>query len=153
LRRIIRNAGVKLFFLPPYSPDLNPIENAFAKLKALPRKAAERSSGEQLEAERGTRDGADRNLANLIPSHPDISLFVGCSLVFVPDRAAVRRRRRRVRTFTMDAKGVAGSGLATGFGRQERDGGFRHPRAPVRLVMFRHKAPAPEAVSQQTTVI
>lgn len=30
-------------FLPPYSPDLNPIENAFAKLKALLRKAAARS--------------------------------------------------------------------------------------------------------------
>ncbi len=36
-------AGAKLFFLPPYSPDLNPIENAFAKLKTLLRKAAERS--------------------------------------------------------------------------------------------------------------
>jgi transposase len=32
-----------LRFLPPYSPDLNPIENAFAKLKALLRKAAERT--------------------------------------------------------------------------------------------------------------
>jgi transposase len=33
----------KLFFLPPYSPDLNPIEQVFAKLKLLLRKAAERS--------------------------------------------------------------------------------------------------------------
>ncbi|MCA6242684.1 MAG: transposase, partial [Phenylobacterium sp.] len=33
----------RLLFLPPYSPDLNPIENAFAKLKALLRKAAARS--------------------------------------------------------------------------------------------------------------
>ena len=32
-------------YLPPYSPDLNPIENAFAKLKALLRKAAERTVG------------------------------------------------------------------------------------------------------------
>jgi transposase len=32
-----------LVFLPPYSPDFNPIENAFAKLKALLRKAAERT--------------------------------------------------------------------------------------------------------------
>ena len=32
-----------LLFLPPYSPDFNPIENAFAKLKALLRKAAERT--------------------------------------------------------------------------------------------------------------
>ena len=35
--------GAKLFYLPPYSPDFNPIENAFAKLKALLRKAAERT--------------------------------------------------------------------------------------------------------------
>ena len=32
-----------MLYLPPYSPDLNPIENAFAKLKALLRKAAERT--------------------------------------------------------------------------------------------------------------
>jgi transposase len=41
VRRAIRAAGAKLFFLPPYSPDLNPIEQAFAKLKTLLRKAAE----------------------------------------------------------------------------------------------------------------
>jgi transposase len=43
VRRAIRAAGAKLFFLPPYSPDLNPIEQVFAKLKALLRKAAERT--------------------------------------------------------------------------------------------------------------
>jgi len=43
VRRAIRNAGAHLIFLPPYSPDLNPIEQVFAKLKALLRKAAERS--------------------------------------------------------------------------------------------------------------
>ena len=43
MRRAIRAAGAKLFFLPPYSPDLNPIEQVFAKLKALLRKAAERT--------------------------------------------------------------------------------------------------------------
>ena len=32
-----------MLYLPPYSPDFNPIENAFAKVKALLRKAAERS--------------------------------------------------------------------------------------------------------------
>jgi transposase len=41
VRRAIRAAGAKLFFLPPYSPDLNPIEQAFAKLEPLVRKAAE----------------------------------------------------------------------------------------------------------------
>jgi transposase len=43
VRRAIRSAGAKLFFLPPYSPDLNPIEQVFAKLKTLLRKAAERT--------------------------------------------------------------------------------------------------------------
>jgi len=38
VRRAIRAAGAKLFFLPPYSPDLNPIEQGFAKLKTLLRK-------------------------------------------------------------------------------------------------------------------
>lgn len=40
----IRGAGATLLYLPPYSPDLNPIENFFAKLKALLRKAAKRST-------------------------------------------------------------------------------------------------------------
>ena len=39
----IEAAGARLLYLPPYSPDLNPIENAFAKLKAMLRKAAERT--------------------------------------------------------------------------------------------------------------
>ena len=43
VRRLIRSAGAKLFFLPKYSPDLNPIEQVFAKLKILLRKAAERT--------------------------------------------------------------------------------------------------------------
>ena len=37
----IKSAGARLLFLPPYSPDFNPIEQVFAKLKALLRKAAE----------------------------------------------------------------------------------------------------------------
>jgi transposase len=43
VRHTIRAAGAKLFFLPPYSPDLNPIEQVFAKLKTLLRNAAERT--------------------------------------------------------------------------------------------------------------
>jgi transposase len=43
IRLVIESTGAKLVFLPPYSPDFNPIENAFAKLKALLRKAAERT--------------------------------------------------------------------------------------------------------------
>ena len=43
VRATLRAVGAKLFFLPPYSPDLNPIEQVFAKLKTLLRKAEERS--------------------------------------------------------------------------------------------------------------
>jgi transposase len=43
VRQMIEAGGASLRYLPPYSPDFNPIENAFAKLKALLRKAAERS--------------------------------------------------------------------------------------------------------------
>lgn len=43
LRQLIRSAGAKLLFLPKYSPDLNPIEQVFAKLKHLLRKAAART--------------------------------------------------------------------------------------------------------------
>jgi transposase len=57
VREAIRAAGASLLYLPPYSPDLNPIEQVFAKLKALLRKAAARtkealwtSIGELLDA-------------------------------------------------------------------------------------------------------
>ena len=43
IRRLIRSVGAKLLFLPKYSPDLNPIEQVFAKLKHLLRKAAART--------------------------------------------------------------------------------------------------------------
>jgi len=44
VRQLIRSAGAKLFFLPKYSPDLNPIEQVFAKLKHLLRKVAARTA-------------------------------------------------------------------------------------------------------------
>lgn len=43
VREAIEAAGAELVYLPPYSPDLNPIELAFAKLKALLRAAAQRA--------------------------------------------------------------------------------------------------------------
>jgi Transposase and inactivated derivatives len=43
VRTAIRAVGAKLLFLPPYSPDLNPIEQVFAKLKHLLRKAKKRT--------------------------------------------------------------------------------------------------------------
>jgi transposase len=44
IRELIEARGARLVYLPKYSPDLNPIEMAFAKLKGLLRKAAERST-------------------------------------------------------------------------------------------------------------
>jgi len=43
VRAMIAAAGASLLYLPPYSPDFNPIEKAFSKLKAHLRKAAERT--------------------------------------------------------------------------------------------------------------
>lgn len=43
VRRAIEAAGAELRYLPPYSPDFNPIENAFSKLKAFLRKTAART--------------------------------------------------------------------------------------------------------------
>ena len=43
VRSLIESRGAQLLYLPPYSPDFNPIENAFAKLKAILRKAAART--------------------------------------------------------------------------------------------------------------
>ena len=39
VKKAIESAGAKVLYLPPYSPDLNPIENVFSKLKTLVRKA------------------------------------------------------------------------------------------------------------------
>jgi transposase len=50
VRRAIRQAGAKLIFLPKYSPDLNPIEQVFAKLKHLLRKTQARSYDALLNA-------------------------------------------------------------------------------------------------------
>lgn len=43
VRAAVRQAGAHLLFLPPYSPDLNPIEQVFAKLKHMMREAQERT--------------------------------------------------------------------------------------------------------------
>lgn len=57
--RMIRKAGAHLLFLPAYSPDLNPIEQVFAKLKTLLRKAEER-----------TVDGLWKRIGQLIGCFP-----------------------------------------------------------------------------------
>lgn len=56
VRDAIEAAGASLLYLPPYSPDLNPIENAFSKIKAHLRKAAQR-----------TMDGLWNAIADIIP--------------------------------------------------------------------------------------
>ena len=43
VRQAIENVGAILLYLPPYSPDFNPIEMAFSKFKALLKKAAKRT--------------------------------------------------------------------------------------------------------------
>ena len=50
IRELIERRGCELMYLPPYSPDLNPIEEAFAKLKALLRRAGARTREALLEA-------------------------------------------------------------------------------------------------------
>jgi transposase len=50
VRQAIERSGAELRYLPPYSPDLNPIEKAFAKFKAILRKAAARTRDDLWEA-------------------------------------------------------------------------------------------------------
>ncbi len=50
VRELIERRGCELMFLPPYSPDLNPIEEAFSKIKALLRRAEARSRGALVDA-------------------------------------------------------------------------------------------------------
>ena len=57
IREAINAVGASILYLPPYSPDLNPIEQMFAKLKALLRKAAAR-----------TRDALWDTIGNLLPA-------------------------------------------------------------------------------------
>jgi transposase len=50
VRELIEERGAQLLFLPPYSPDLNPIEEAFSKIKNLLRKAGARNREALVEA-------------------------------------------------------------------------------------------------------
>ena len=75
VRAAIEATGASLLYLPPYSPDFNPIENAFAKLKALLRKAAER-----------TMDGLWRLIGQLIDTftpHECVNYFTAAG--YEPD--------------------------------------------------------------------
>jgi transposase len=50
VRELIESRGCELIYLPPYSPDLNPTEEAFSKIKELLRKAAARTREALIEA-------------------------------------------------------------------------------------------------------
>jgi len=78
VREMIEAAGADLRYLPPYSPDFNPIENAFAKLKALLRKAAERTIGGLW-----VTPSAASSTSSRPPSAPTTSARQGTTL---PDR-------------------------------------------------------------------
>lgn len=118
LRAAIRVTGAKLFFLPNYSPDLNPIEQVFAKLKTLLRKSAERTGGASVtcsthSAQRNvptTSEAPDMlqkkqphtsgnrylllQLLPLVPNYPKLLVVIeGCTMD--PRRTAKARVRSR----------------------------------------------------------
>ena len=67
VRQLIRSVGARIFFLPKYSPDLNPIEQVFAKLKHLLRKAAARTADAVCAAIAGALDAfTPRECANYL---------------------------------------------------------------------------------------
>jgi transposase len=65
VRQLIEERGCELIYLPPYSPDLNPIEEAFSKIKNLLRKVAARSK-EALEEALGSLGGKFRRRPRLL---------------------------------------------------------------------------------------
>jgi len=66
IRRIIKTAGARLWFLPPYSPDLNPIEQAFAKIKHWMRQGPEANHRGYLASHRPSRlDDRTRRMRKL----------------------------------------------------------------------------------------
>ncbi len=71
VRAAIESVGARLLFLPPYSPDFNPIEQAFSKLKAHLRKVAERTI-------HGLWDAIGRILV-LYPSQECANYFAACN--------------------------------------------------------------------------
>ena len=115
VRNAIEAAGASLLYLPPYSPDFNPIENAFAKLKALMRAKAERTIAAlwdtvgavldlfspaecaNLVLERGTA-GCDRHgrmvaEGRLVGIERAIGTLAGPPATLTPRKSLVRLRR------------------------------------------------------------
>jgi putative transposase len=61
VRHAVRAAGARLVFLPKYSPDLNPIEQVFAKFKTLERPAPEHTTRSPTQAQRSSRNTNRKN--------------------------------------------------------------------------------------------
>ena len=73
VQQVIQATGATLLYLPPYSPDFNPIEKFFSKLKALLRKAAKRTI-DALWIEIG-------NLLNIVTPNECSNFFTACGYV------------------------------------------------------------------------
>jgi putative transposase len=76
VRQAIRKAGAKLLFLPPYSPDLNPIEQAFAKIKHWMRLAQKRT----------VEDACAISAPSLKPSRPANAETTSKTMDMVPSK-------------------------------------------------------------------
>ena len=84
MRKAVEAVGARLLFLPPYSPDFNPSENAFAKLEALLRKAATRAIGERWAV-------IGRSLDAFTPA--ECGKYVAVAVTIQSDRTPADRRR------------------------------------------------------------
>lgn len=73
VREAIEKVGARLLFLPPYSPDFNPIEMAFSKLKALLRKAAARTIEDLWSAVADCLPAFTRRNAGTTSRRPDMT--------------------------------------------------------------------------------
>src|SRR5262249_24150445 len=137
VRQAIEARGASLLYLPPYSPDLNPIEQSFAKLKALIRKAAPRTC-EALWNAIGTL--LDRFLPHECANYfendgyvlPNRDALLARRSVAVAAAVAARRRAAAPADAANDAApclgrcrpGLVGRRPVLGFARQDaRDGG------------------------------
>ena len=105
VREAIEGVGAGLLYLPPYSPDFNPIEQAFSKLKAWLRKAAERTIGALwdqiggidepiivLAGQQSERDGGCAR-RRLVAKRPCRDL---CDAIVAEDRIERRRQQKRL---------------------------------------------------------
>jgi transposase len=109
VRRAIRAAGARLFLLPKYAPDLNPIERVFAKLKRLLRKAAAR-----------TLEGLVAAIGQLLGA-------------YTPDKCAITSKRRLCINLASSRPGCAHmenlAAQTPPSGTSEQDGPCRTDRA------------------------